>query len=144
MPCTSSSRSCEVIRVLLMSCLMHIVGRNLAIRCEISPNTLWLTQVRIPLYFSVRLGVVFGVWLFRNAIACSCHTVPKGDANLVLSKEFWSCWSFWCLLAGTRSQRCYFEKIKCSKQAYALNTLALNNVLGLWSSSGSKTIRHRP
>ena len=65
---------CEVIHVLFMSRLMHIVGRNLAIRCEILPNTLWLTQVQIPLNFLVWFGVVFGVWLGHNVVACSCPT----------------------------------------------------------------------
>ena len=85
---------------------------------------------------------MFG-WVTTSSLVVA-PPMPEGDAELVLSKEFWSCWSFWSSLAGTRSRRCYFEKIKCSKQAYALNTLALNNVLGLWSSSSSKTIKHRP
>jgi hypothetical protein len=38
----------------------------------------------------------------------------------------------WASLSGTRSRRVTLSKLECSKQAYALNTLAWNNTIGLW------------
>lgn len=80
-----------------MSRLMHIVGRNLAIRCGILPNTLWLTQVQIPLNFPIRMGVVLVFGWVRTPLLVAAPHVHEGDAKLVLSKEFWSCWMLWAV-----------------------------------------------
>ena len=46
--------------------------------------------------------------------------------------DFWFCDARCPLLDALYKQIITLKKLECSKQAYALNTLAWNNTIGLW------------